>query len=198
MLVPSMTMKEIRKEIEKDFPSVIHHASVVQDNLMKNHRQLFNRRIVHVGDMVSNQKNNWIYKIVLKRKLQTTNFLAYYFNDIGLSAVEATVGPYMLFFTTHFFKRYNERLKLNLVNPYDILHHYMKWHSVYQFKTVKKITENLVEVFGVNEQGALLGTLDTELNFYKINTFITNEMLKGEQMEEEARIKALMEKYMET
>ena len=197
MLVPSMTMAEIRKEMEKDFPILQRKSLYMIQDLSRARKKSENKSYFEVNDYLSKYKNKWLYKIAFNAKVFHTAYLAYYYNDIGLVAIEPLPSHnYLIFYTTHFFKRYNERLHLNIVKPYDILRHYVEKHMSYNIKPVEELSQGMKKVFGISSEGILLGTYNDELRFYKMNTFLTSEMLKGNQIEEKNVMQQLLDKHV--
>ena len=129
MLVPSMTLGEIRKEMKKDFPILQRKSLYMIKDLSDERKKSKDKSFSGVYDYLSKYKNKWLYKIAFNAKVYHAAYLAYFYNDVGLVAIEPLPSAnYLIFYTTHFFKRYNERLNLNIVKPYDILHHYVEKH----------------------------------------------------------------------
>ena len=197
MLVPSMTDEEIRKEIEKDFPILYRKSLYVAAEIKKQNMPLQKKRIIKTFDYVSKNKNNWIYKIDINKKITVLVYLAYFYSDRGLTAIEVfNHSDVLLFFSAHFFKRYNERLHLNIVLPKDLLHKYIDDHVGYLFTTLEKVNDNLESVFGTTPTGVVLGTYHKDLQYVNVNTFITHDMLKGNQLENEKKLREFSAKHL--
>ena len=129
MLVPSMSLEEIRREIHKDIIIVWRKVRYTVIDLKKANKPLGNRRIVKLLPYRSTQKNTWLIKIEIDKKGTLLSFLVYYYNNNGLAAIEVFFNSaMMMYFTTHFFKRYNERLNLNCKTPEELLHTFMNNH----------------------------------------------------------------------
>ncbi|MCG3164623.1 MAG: hypothetical protein POELPBGB_00382 [Bacteroidia bacterium] len=197
MLVPSMNLEEIRKEIDKDFDIVCRKSVYVMQDLLKENRPLRGNRIIKVYDYFSKHKNNWIYKLDLDKKGCLHNYLTYYYNDRGLAGIEVTPqNKLMLYFTTHYFKRYNERLKLGITEPKKLLHTFMHNHTAYTFENLGEVSPGIFKIFAYTKNGVALGTWLRDLGYVKMNTFITHEMLKGNQLEIKAYKSAELDKYL--
>lgn len=197
MIVPSMDLSEIRKEIDKDFEIVVRKSTYVMQDLIKANAPLRGKRIIKVYDYLSKHKNNWMFKLDVDKKGCLHNYLVWFYNDRGLCAVEAFPNnDYMLYFTTHYFKRYNERLNLQLIEPKQLQQTFMNNHSVYKFQNLEEVSPGVWKIFAVTKNGVALGTLIKKLKYIKMNTFITHAMLKGDQLEMETKKKAELDKYL--
>ena len=122
MIVPSMSFEEMRKEIEKDFEILYRKAKFVTRKVEHDNSPLSNKRIIKYFDYYSKYKNTWIYKVDISKKYNIVSFMVYFYGDKGLNAFEKlTNGESICYFTAHFFRRFNERCKLNLTVPNDII-----------------------------------------------------------------------------
>ena len=155
---------------------------------------------LHFYEYTSKYKNNWLCSIRLthKKKKNKHQFLLYFYGKRGLAAIQPGKENKMLYCTTHFFQRYNERRKLGLTQPVDILRSFMDDNSYYRFEFLEEVQPGIKLMFGVTESGVILGTLHTDLLLYKANTFLTNDMLKGDQVEKHAQLHAEVEKYLDS
>jgi len=197
MLVPSMSLEEIRREIHKDIIIVYRKVRYTVLDLKKANKPLGNRRIVRLLPYRSTQKNTWLIKIEIDKQGTMLSFLVYYYTNNGLAAIEVFFNSaMMMYFTTHFFKRYNERLKLNCKTPEELLHTFMNNHYSYRVQKLEQLDAGVHKIFAVTEKGVGLGTQLTDRNFIKMNTFITNDMLLGTQVELQARLKGELDKYL--
>lgn len=199
MLVPSMNLSEIRKEIAKDFQIVFRKSRYVLEDILKANRPLRGKRIIKVLDYLSKHKNTWIYKWDIDKKVCVANYLVWYYGDRGLTAVESFSNSDQLFYyTSHYFKRYNERLNLQINDPKTLLHTFMNNHLAYTFEFLDEVSPGVWKFFAVTKNGVALGTYIKSLKYYKMNTFITHAMLKGNQLEMKAFKSAELDKYLTT
>ncbi|MCG3166273.1 MAG: hypothetical protein POELPBGB_02051 [Bacteroidia bacterium] len=197
MLVSSMNLSEIRKEINKDIDIVVRKSMFVAEDVRKANAPLRGKRIIQTFDYVSKHKNNWIYRIDIDKRGILSNYLAWYYNDRGLAGIEAFPNSeYLLYFTTHYFKRYNERMNFGITEPKVLLHTFMNNHTAYTFQNLEEVSPGIWKIFAVTKNGVALGTCITSLKFVKMNTFITHSMLKGNQLEIEAQKKEELQKYL--
>jgi hypothetical protein len=199
MLVPSMNLSEIRKEIDKDFQIVARKANYVLQDIIKANKPLRGKRIIKSFDYLSKHKNTWIYKWDIDKKITLPNYLIWYYGDRGLTAIEPfTNSDYLFYYTSHYFKRYNERLNLQITDPKKLLHTFMNNHIAYTFQFLEQVSPNVWKFFAVTKNGVALGTCINSLKYYKMNTFITHDMLKGDQLQMKAFKSAELEKYLAT
>jgi hypothetical protein len=183
MLVPAMTINEIRRDIDKDYPSVKSKASYMAHKVARIFGPGKDKNVVRFFEYCSFNKNKWIYKIQIHKKQEHFLLFTYYYNNKGLNAF-SLLEPfdYLLHFTGHFFARYNQRLQLNLVQPNDIIRAYMEENSSYTFYKRKIISKGIVKIFCLTEKGIILGTQDDNTKVYHMNTFIPYFMLSNRKI----------------
>ena len=183
MIVPSMNMLEIQREWEKEFPIIFRKAGYVAKEMHKTLKLNKEDEIVKYFDYLSKFKNNWIYSITFTKKRDYFIFLVYNYDRQGLNAYTVMGGDesYMFVFTAHFFKRYNERRKLSLVKPNDILRAFMDDNHSFSVQPLDDLNENMNNIICAADTGVLLGTADTKQKIYRMNTYLTNDMLKEDQ-----------------
>jgi hypothetical protein len=199
MIVPAMNLAELRKEIYKDFEIVERKSLFVLKDLKKEHAPLRQKRVIKVYDYFSKFKNNWIFKWDVDKKVSISVYLAWYIGNRGLTAIQTyTKSSTLLYYTSHYFKRYNERLKLEINDPKKLLHVFMHNHLAYQFQLLEEIAPGVWKFFAYTKNGVALGTYIKSDDCYKMNTFITHDMLKGNQLEMETYKKAELDKYLAT
>jgi len=197
MLVPSMTLSEIRRELDKDFPIVHRKGEYLLEDLKRISRRTRVENIVKFYDYYSKQKNNWIIRVETLKKGGYMGCLAYYYGNSGLVCViKLANDDHILYHTAHFFKRFNERLHLNLTNPNDIMRAYLNENPSIQLKAVSVIKPGFYSFFSASPHGYGLGTCDQEQKFYKMNTFITHDMLRGDQIDRAEYLNSLLREYL--
>jgi hypothetical protein len=196
MLVPSMTLPELRKEFEKDYSIVVRKSGYLARDIKHKFKPHGDQRIIKHYDYYSKYKNNWVIRVEGTKKLYSFAYMAYYYNEIGLAGVSRSFGDHsLMYFTSHFFKRYNERLNLNLTLPKDIIRAYLDGNDTFYSQILEELSPGLFKMFAQMSRGWALGTLDRNLKFLKMNTFITYEMLKGDQIEKNEALKGFLDKY---
>ena len=196
MLVPAMTLPEIRKEVLKDLVIVKRKIVYVSEKISKLARKRHLKTHEHFMDYRSTQKNTWIFHFKYEHKEVYISLIIYFYGVAGLVALTIDIKDETLHYhTAHFFKRYNERRNLRLIKPEDILRAYIKDNTHISFQPLEKIATGMRTIFGVIETGIVLGYMNTNLNMIKLNTYITHEMLKGQQLKMEDYLKSKLSFY---
>jgi hypothetical protein len=197
MLVPSMTLKEIKKEIAKDAPIVFRKCSYLEHDLARATNPHGKEKVVRFYDYLSKYKNNWLIRLELTRREFANSFMVYYYNEIGLAGIMVTPNDEAItYHTSHFFKRFNERLHLNLVTPKEIMRAFMNECTGYHAKKMEMISPGVHKMFCASESGYSFGIDDENNNYWRMNTFITHEMLKEGQKPLAEFLSSKMEKYL--
>jgi len=81
MLVPAMTLKEVRREFEKDFEIIFRKATYVSHKLEKNlSKTMKEKGFVRFYDYFSKYKNKWIYRMHINKKQDIVSFMMFYDN----------------------------------------------------------------------------------------------------------------------
>jgi len=196
MLVPSMTLAEIKKEIEKDYPIVLSKSGYLLADLKRESIKKKTDTIVRFYDYYSKFKNNWIIKVKTLKKGGHTGYIAYYYGDHGLvAAIYLADKNRIAYHTAHFFKRFNERLHLTLTTPNDIMRAYLDENESWMVQFLEYFGPGLRKMFITTHHGYALGTFDENQGFYKLNTFITRDMLRGSQIDMAKTLEDYLHKY---
>ena len=113
MIVPSMNLEEIIKEINKDFPILSRKVHYVEKDLRKKltkHQR--SEGFTKFFDYNSKYKNHWICKIQYAKKEEYSAMMLLYHTGKSHAAILVASEFEMLYHTSHFFMRYNERRNL--------------------------------------------------------------------------------------
>ena len=144
-------------------------------------------------------KNNWIifiHKSPGVKKYTGTkdiSFLSvvYYYSDKGLKVLYKAAPGLFAGFTSHFFKRYNERLGLNLSKPIDIVKAFFRKGMYCTLKAV--VRNNKPHIIGFGVDGIRLGEIRYDFTYVEWKTFVNRELAFKNQKELECKlIKDLM------
>lgn len=84
-------------------------------------------------------------------------------------------------FTSHFFKRYNERLGLNLSNPIDIMKAFFSKGMYCTLQIVERNKRPHIIAFGVD--GIRFAEINYDLNYVEWKTFVTRKLAYSKQNE---------------
>jgi hypothetical protein len=186
MIVPNMSLPEIRKSVSDDFASeiknkielikVTHHGKWI-----RNGRKDFAETIL----FPVKSKNNWSITVTCnKNGVNATPYLISY-NNIGVTAshIPFDSASSMMHFNTHFFKRYRERGKIAVEKPNDLVKFFFKKNTVLLpcYFTRKDGTQQL---FTPLAGGVGLGNYHAESDICEFKTFVDNSLLRQDQKEE--------------
>ena len=176
MIVPAMNYQQMYLEFLKCYliqeRKIIHISSKIRRKFLKC------GQIYHFLDYTDPRKNKWGIQILLfnKKKYRTTSFLHFFHPEKGYCALELNHKDMTVnFYSGHFFKRYNERLTLDLPKSIDKMKHYF-------FSALDKKMKFFPD-------GRFQAELPMGIGFgyrctpywNEFKTFITNDMLKGNQ-----------------
>lgn len=196
MLVPAMTLPEVRKEVLKDLVIVKRKIIYVSQAIIKEARKHHLKTHERYMDYVSTQKNTWIFHFRYSHKEVYIGTIVYFYGVNGLAALTIDMKEEALHYHTgHFFKRYNERRNLGLVKPEDIIRVYIKDNTQISYQPLEKIATGLQTIFGLISTGIVLGYKNSNINMLVLNTYITHEMLKGQQLTMEDYLKVKLSLY---
>jgi hypothetical protein len=197
MILETMTLAEITKELQQDLKEIIDKS---WDRLDDDYRRIRRRRKVPKTatfevffEIKSARKNNWIFKFSKppsdERFTNNTAIdicpLSYYYNKAGLRVFrfgcdDTHHGVFQnTVYNGHFFKRYNERMGLNIVNPIEIVKAFIRKNSYSMTKRVPK--DGRCFSIGVCRDGIILGEIQGSWEIYK--TFITRDLTWADQNE---------------
>lgn len=199
MLVHGMSLEELRHEIKEDKPAILHKlvglAKKTVKHMRKTHMSSFHKSF----DYISPRKNNWIVGYTFSEpniETATVHFLAIMYRPIGFTVFyPPPKSDMLLIYTDHFFKRYNQRLELNLVNPKDKIRHFVLNASEAPYEKMEDIKPGMFSVFARIRQGVMLGVKYSDLKFVKFNTFLSEKDLKGDQIQLAQNLKKQIQKY---
>jgi len=199
MLLPSMTLEEIRKEVDKDYEILVrkinYHSLDIKKRLSKYELE---KGYEYYFDYLSKYKNKWICRLVLDKKGCLYSSLLIYRNYRGHVCISPSRTKDITYFTGHFFERYNERCKLGFTNFNDIVKHYMKEMGRFNYEILNEIEPGISKIFCTTSQGIVLGMYNKEYNLIKANTFIPNEMLTENQATLKNELNFALDKYILT
>lgn len=199
MLIPTMTLEEIQREIEKDYPILMRKMVYVAHELQKKlSKEVKKQGYLEFFDYTSKYKNHWIYKIRIDKKSFNYGAMLLYHNGRGYAGIECTADINITYHTGHFFARYNERRKLGLATIREIICAFLTEVDVFKFQELEEIDEGIFKIFGMIPSGIVLGMFNKPLGLVKANTFIANDTLTPNQKELIEELKETLEKYKGT
>jgi hypothetical protein len=197
MLVPSMNLAEIRKEIDKDYPIVYRKMGYVGKALTKSLSPQAKKAGFQVFyEYRSPNKNHWIYRVYGTKKKTMYEGALIYHTGKNLVAITVTAEIKIIYHTHHFFERYNQRLNLGLTSFSDLVRHFLGSDIIFIFHELEEIEPNVWSMFCLIPKGAILGTYYRKLEIMKANTFVTTDMLHEDQHEMRMFLKEKFKKYV--
>lgn len=132
-------------------------------------------------------KNNWLLYIhkchteEQYRGPESARYMnvAYYYDSVGLKVVSIGYENMLTTYNGHFFKRYNERIGLNLSQPLDIVNAFFANCGYVHADVIEK--KDRLSLFGVVKDGLMLGDYHQNPVTLEWKTFITRDLKKAEQ-----------------
>lgn len=199
MLVEAMTEKEAVSEITSEFPTLLEYTDKVLDKLFR--KDVLKSRVFPIfrrWRWKSRKGNSWtiIYEARNRKEIGDMSRITFYvsanFRSKLVFMPTWTDGKLQfIIYPAHFFQRFSERCEIELSGP-DLTDRFFKLNSSYVFETKESIIEKdgekfkKVEVYGSAKEGVALGLM-TECGNILFKTFVTYDMLKGEQVEKFTR-----------
>ena len=187
MLVDTMNQAEITREFFLDWEIVKERS---EDRLLQLYERERRRNKIpkdeqfsRAYEIRSQRKNNWIFlfsKAPSESKykgLVNVAYLMYYYNSKGIRVFKIIPAGGLSVFNGHLFGRYNERLRLNIVNTIDLVKHFFKNNGYASIKILPKDGKDLT--VSVCHDGLMLG--EKRGNWIINKTFITKDLMYLEQ-----------------
>lgn len=211
MLVPSMNQLELTMEVFNDFEILYETtANRLSKEYDRERRKLkIDKRRVYARqyEIKTKSKNPWIISVCKAPAHHKYNgedsihvgFVTWYYGNSGLTVFQVSPPFRLRVFYGHFFKRYNERMNLQLNKPVDLIKRYFL-HNTYAGYTVYK--ENETKKFiGFSPEGIMLGEPRYNDLWLVNKTFVSKDLCRTDQDAEEratiARIQERLQKKMQ-
>lgn len=184
MIVPNMSLPEIRKAISDDLDNEIKRKIQLikithQGKWMRNGR----KDLVETILFTSKSKNNWRITITCNSSgVRSIPYLVSY-NKIGITASHIDLeGPSssLMHFNTHFFKRYRERGKIAIEKPEDLVKFFFKKNTVLLACYYPR-EDGTQQLFVPLAGGVGLGNYHEESDICEFKTFVDNSLLGENQ-----------------
>jgi hypothetical protein len=187
MFVESMTFEEIRAEFEKEKKALMNkvflHGKQVSKLMRKTNMHTYHKYF----EYYSPRKNHWFYKLTtIEENKGQLGFMLYchFVTKRSYAIIFYDVKTDRLYYhTSHFFTRYFQREGLASERPYDIIKAFAESNTKIITQSLKEISPGVWQLFGQMTQCVGLGYIHHKFNIHEYRTFITNNMLKGTQVE---------------
>lgn len=192
MIVYSMNEKEVSEEVVQDMNNAIRYIDANQNKFRRIVLKSIRFPVYCYYTYTSPRKNKWIILLEARNKKEfgemcRATYVATYDTPHGIHAILFSLidrGPLLCFYPPHFFKRFRERTGQNK-SGMDLIMEFFKLNTGVVNKTISKMIDEsnyITEVMGTTDSGVCLGLITSEGNIH-FKTFITKEMLKGEQID---------------
>ena len=194
MLVPAMNHQEIAKQIKSEYQKICATTLLrVGAEYDRERRKLkVSKEAIYPKEyeIKTAGKNNWIiflHKGPGEKKYTGTQSLCvlcvvYYYSDKGLMAYHLGGENLLLSgFTSHFFRRYNERLCLNLPNPVDIVKAFFRKGVYCTIKIVERNNRPHIIAFGVD--GIRFAEIVCDGSYVEWKTFVPRDFAYRKQIQ---------------
>src|SRR6185503_26890 len=184
MIVPNMSLPEIRKAISDDLDNEVKRKMQLikithQGKWMRNGR----KDLVETILFTSKSKNSWRITITCNSSgVRSIPYLVSY-NNIGITASHIDPeGPFssLMHFNTHFFKRYRERGKVAIEKPEDLVKFFFKKNTVLLACYYPR-EDGTQQLFTPLTGGVGLGNYHEESDICEFKTFVDNSLLGENQ-----------------
>ena len=195
MLVPSMNPQEITKEVLTDFNKLYDTTATRLGGEYNRERKKLKidktKAYIKTYTVKTHSKNPWILylrKAPAIDKYQDEDsihvgFVTYYYGGKGLTVFNMSPASQLQVFYGHFFKRYNERMNLNLSTPIDVVKNYFFRNGYAGYSVIPK--EGKEYVMGFSPEGILLGELQHNRLWLVNKTFVSRDLSRHDQDEAE-------------
>jgi hypothetical protein len=203
MLLDTMTLAELKKETLEEKEQIFGSSTMkrLSGEYMKErkkHKVKNNDIWRRFYEIKTKRKNNFI--IAMSKQLGTVSIVdcviyVWYNSQRGVRVISIDAVDGVLIFNSHVFKRWNERLGLGIVNPFDTIRSFFtKNDDIYFRVLVDAKGEKTSDMFGPIDGGFLLGEYhDKRLSVIK--TFINRELAGQNQLDYEKDIKKYVDEY---
>lgn len=179
-----MTFKEIREEYEKEKDALFHKIASHSKKVVKGMRKTNMRSYDKYFDYISPRKNRWTYHFIktpADAQLRVDHYCIYFTARSYAVIVYAVDADRIFYYTSHFFKRYYQREELERENIHETIKSFIRDNKIVASQPLQRLSGGITQVFGQMSTGVGLGYHHLDINLLEFRTFITNNMLKGEQ-----------------
>lgn len=191
MLVYGMTEKEMANEVISDMVNAFRFEDVNQNKFRREVLKASRFPIYRHFEYTSPRKNKWLvfYEARTKKEFGDNCRITFVVTHNTPHGVYATLvswvegKPQLIMYPPHFFSRFRERMQLNATGI-ELMKLFFRHNAsyVYEVKQVQVTQDTYInEIYGSCKEGVALGVLTVENNIL-FKTFITYDMLKGEQV----------------
>lgn len=187
MLLPTMTNKELVKEVLND-TDIFYTTSTIYRLADEYYRERLKKKIsktdvyIKFYEIKTKSKNRWIIRMgrnTLHEKYQYARdvaFLPYtiYYTDKGLRVLYRTRQNDVAVMNAHLYDRYRERMKLDMPNLLDVIKHYIENNITVLYHLFPEI-DGKRKFYGAVNEGFVMGEYIADDKLFIQKTFISKE-----------------------
>jgi len=202
-----MNTKEITREILNDYHIITTSSTFTRlANEYYHERKKLNVKreadYVKFYDIKTKSKNNWV--IILSKDIShkkyehiedgTFRLFVYYYNCKDICVLQTGPSKKIGYYYGHMFKRYRERMELNIPDLMDVIKHffiniYLPYHKYY------RQADGQLKMIALTKEGFIMGEINEEDHWTIYKTFIGRKTANSMTTSEE---KAVINKLRET
>jgi hypothetical protein len=192
MIVPKMSWDELRREFFEDIRIVqarnSNQSRIFQQKMVKQKQQ----HSLFTEPYISPHRNQWLcfHDVSISNKECFYTQCCLYYDHIGLKTlsvvnVKEPDQQAIIRLNSHFYNRYNERMELRLLKPEQIVKHFYRnnFRRHHPIDNLPTEEDGHLRIFMTSESGVMLGYRYLEKELVEMKTFITYDMLKGDQVD---------------
>lgn len=207
MITASFTESDLIKEINKDMENVLKISDSKEQKVTRIIQKSSVFPVYLHSFVTTPLKNEWLilWEARSKKNIGENSMITLIcFHDTpnGRFVYMPTLiqGKFLLIaYPPHFFSRYAQRMNLSL-SGIKLVKYFFERNAGYGFTHKNELineTTAIKHVYGSCSDGIALGDLTASGLVVLFKTFITYEMLKGEQVEEFAKTEAIRKEFYE-
>lgn len=185
-------MRDYRRIHQSTFPRIYEQYHAERKKMRVDMRSDFVRDYI----VTSSSKNTWVItcmKVPTVKKYKdkchaVANAITYYYPEKGLRVFRPS-EKFVEVFNGHFFKRYNERMGLNLHQPLDVVKKFFHSNAFIQPDKLQNGEGKNEGIMSVCKDGLALGTwVEHSTRWLVHNTFITHDQKHNQQRSQEQQL----------
>ena len=184
MLVPNMTWEEIIAEVNSDYIAMLQLMNYKIRNIGFRMQRLGEVSFTETFHMKSERMNDWTIILNITPFNKEFSFFLKSYDRHGVVAYRIAMegdGFILIKYNSHFFRRYRERMNLDIVKPEQVMKHFFKNNMDEKHATSDEHENGARLAFFSYPNGMGIGRFDAQKNVVHMKTFITKELFNDQQ-----------------
>lgn len=181
-----MTLTEIKRALLFDYETELKSKiNLIQHQHKSDWIRCKKKETLTTIHFETKTKNKW--RLLVQTSQYSNQVLSYlcFYDEVGINVYYLTtnLAPLaFLYYNTHFFKRYRERMKLNIEKPEDLIKHFIK-NNIFMVPHAQENEREKGRVFTRMDSGAGLGLgiYHEEGDIFEFKTFVDLSLLTENQ-----------------